>query len=94
MQWVGGQGVGVELGGPRSETLACHSLTSFVGGEGPTCVPSIGYEGKYLKKFNANIYHNLKITMLESEFSMQSWVDPGNLTKPTIGGVCVKGAMT
>jgi hypothetical protein len=32
--------------------------------------------------------------MLESEFSMKFGVDPGNLTRPMIGWVCVKGPMT
>jgi hypothetical protein len=32
--------------------------------------------------------------MSESEFSMKYGVDPGNLTRPKIGRVCVKGTMT
>jgi hypothetical protein len=32
--------------------------------------------------------------MSKCEFSMKFGVDPDNLTRPTIEGVCVKGAMT
>jgi hypothetical protein len=47
-----------------------------------------------LLKLNVETYHNSKIIMAVSEFAMNIGVDPSNLTRPTIGGVCVGKAIT
>ena len=72
VQWVGGQGVGVGLGGLGFESLAYCCLTSCCREDGPyLCAKYIVLnEGIYFLKFNAKIYHNPKFTMSESEFSM------------------------
>ena len=74
VQWVGGQGVGLGLGGMGFESLAYCCLTSCCRQEGPyLCAKYIVLnEGIYFLKFNAKIYHTPKIIMSESEFSLQS----------------------